>query len=78
MFITTMLMLMYSVELMYRSTRYVRKCVKTFTDNFACACRPACSTFFIFSQAYLTRNEQREGVLLLFKTVSCMLYFFLV
>ena len=34
--------------------------------------------FFIFSQAYLTRNEQREGVLLLFKTVSYMLYFFLV
>lgn len=69
---------MYSVELMYSSTRYMRKCVKTFSDNFACTCTPACSTLFIFSQAYLTRNEQREGVLLLFKTVSYMLFFFLV
>lgn len=65
-------------ELMYSSTRYMRKCVKTFSNNFASTCTPACSTFLFFLQAYLTRNEQREGVLLLFKTVSYMLYFFLV
>lgn len=65
-------------ELMYSSTRYMRKCVKTFSNNFASTCTPACSTFLFFLQAYLTRNEQREGVLMLFKTVSYMLYFFLV
>ena len=39
---------MYSVELMYSSKRYMRKCAKTFSDNFACTCTPACSTFFYF------------------------------
>ena len=47
-------------ELMYSSTRYMRKCVKTFSDSFACTCTSV--ALFNFFRRLILQGMNREKV----------------